>query len=356
MTHKDLDYLIVGQGLAASVLALTLLKQQKKIILFSDRELKPASAVAAGLYNPITGRKMSKTWQAETLFPFLENFYTEQEAILNSRFFYPSTIYRPFISIEEQNTWIAETSQPDIARFAEICQDDNSISTAVNAPYGGMLIHHAGYLNVKSFLSACHEYFDKIGIVYNHRLDHTQIQFSGSKVQYKDVTAQQIIFCEGPYATENLFFNWLPFRPVKGEVLHVVIDDFVTNYIINQHLFVIPLPDGTFRVGATYNWRTLDWQPSESGKAELLEKLSRLVQRPVHILDHSAGIRPATADRRPFIGTHPEHPELAFFGGMGSKGVSLIPYLAQHFIDFLLFQKEIMPEININRYLSLYKK
>ncbi|MDJ1468484.1 NAD(P)/FAD-dependent oxidoreductase [Xanthocytophaga flava] len=356
MTYKDLDYLIVGQGLAASVLALTLLKQQKKIILFSDRGLTPASSIAAGLYNPITGKKMSKTWQAETLFPFLENYYTEQEVILASRFFYPSTIYRPFVSIEEQNTWIAETSQPGMARFAEICQHEDSISNAVNAPYGGMLIHHAGYLNVRSFLSACRQRFETLDIVHNHRLDYTQIQFSEGKIQYQNFTAQQILFCEGPYATENPFFNWLPFRPVKGEVLHVAIDDFVTDYIINQHLFVIPLPDGTFRVGATYNWRTLDWQPSEAGKEELIEKLTKLIQRPIRILDHSAGIRPATADRRPFIGVHPEHPELAFFGGMGSKGVSLIPYLAQHFSDFLLFQKEIMPEININRYLSLYKK
>lgn len=206
MTYKDLDYLIVGQGLAASVLALALLRHKKKIILFTDNERPPASTIAAGLYNPITGKKMSKTWQAETLFPFLENFYTEQEEVLSRHFFYPCTIYRPFVSIEEQNTWIAETSQPGMARFAEICQHEESISNAVNAPYGGMLIHHAGYLNVRSFLSACRQHFETLDIVDNHRLDYTQLIFLEGKVQYQNFTARQIIFCEGPYATENPFF------------------------------------------------------------------------------------------------------------------------------------------------------
>ena len=353
---KDIDYLIVGQGLAGSVLALALLAQHQRVCVINDPATQAASAVAGGLYNPITGRRMSKTWQATQLFPFLEKYYQQHEQKLGSRFFYPKTIYRPFASVEEQNTWIAETARPDIAFFAHISSDETSLNTYINAPHGGMLIDHAGYVEVKAFLDATRQYLENAGLYYAEKFDYQQLTTQPGQVTYGFFRARKIVFCEGPHAVHNPFFNWLPFRPVKGEILHISMDDFPTEYIVNQHLFVIPLPDGTYRAGATYDWRNLDWATTDSGRNELLEKISRLIRKPVQVLNQWAGIRPATADRRPLAGIHPEYEEIAFFGGMGSKGVSLAPYLAQHFTDFLLLNKEIMPEININRYISLYKK
>ncbi len=291
---------------------------------------------------------------ASALFPFLEKYYPQQEQKLGTSFFYPKTIYRPFVSLEEQNTWIAETAQPEMAYFANINQ--KPVSEAVCAPYGGMSIAHAGYLDVRQFLAAARTYLQQQHIYQEAAFDYQQLRIFDDYVEYGVWTAKKILFCEGPQAISNPFFDWLPFRPVKGEVLHLAIDDFATDYIINQHLFVIPLPNGTYRVGATYDWRNLDWQPTETGKNELLEKVSKLIRRPTQVIDHWAGIRPATADRRPLVGIHPTYNTVGFFGGMGSKGVSLMPYLAQHFTSSLVFQQEIMPEININRYLSLYKK
>ncbi len=355
MNLINLDYLIVGQGLAGSILALTLLEHQQKIALINDSSILAASAVAAGLFNPITGRRMNKTWLAGELFPFLENYYSLQEKKLGQRFFYPKTIYRPFVSLEEQNTWIAETAQPDVAYFTEIALHNQALHQAVHAPYGGMYIHHAGYLDVKAFLQAARTQLQRLDVYQEEPFNYSQLRVFDDHSQYGVFASKKILFCQGPHAVVNPFFGKLPFRPVKGELLHLAIDDFPAEYIINQHLFVIPLPDGTYRAGATYDWQNLNWEPSENGRNELLEKVSKLIRTPVQVLDHWAGIRPATADRRPLVGVHPEQPVIGFFGGMGSKGVSLIPYLAQHFTDFLVFQQEIMPEININRYLSLYK-
>ncbi|MCU0352543.1 MAG: FAD-binding oxidoreductase [Cytophagales bacterium] len=350
------DFLIVGQGLAGSVLALQLLSHGRRVALFNDPATPAASAAAAGLFNPVTGRRMSKTWQADRLFPFLHEYYTQLERMLGERFFHPKTIVRPFVSVEEQNTWIAETARPDIARFATVNQNDIRLSEYVNTPFGSMLIRQSGYLDTAVFLAAARRHFLQLGILHETRFEHAQVQADANGVQYGEFAARRLVFCDGPHAVGNPFFDWLPFRPVKGEVLRLAIDDFPQDYIINQHLFVIPLTDGTFRAGATYDWRNLNWQASGAGQAELLEKATRLLRRPVRVLEHWAGIRPATADRRPLVGMHPAHPNIGFFGGMGSKGVSLVPYMAHHFTDFLLNGTEIMPETNINRYISLYKK
>ena len=350
------DYLIVGQGLAGSVLALELLARGQSVLIVSDPAVPAASAAAAGLYNPITGRRMSKTWLAEQLFAELEKYYPAMEQNLGGQFFHPKPIYRPFASLEEQNTWIAETARPEVARFAEISREDEKLRETVHNPHGGMVIRHAGCVDVKSFVRAARERFLDLGILREEKLDHAQLRVSDAEIRYGVWAFRKILFCEGPHTAANPLFNWLPFRPVKGEVLRVAMDGFPADYIINQHLFVIPLPDGTYRVGATYDWRNLDWESSGAGKTQLVEKLSALVKKPFQVLDQWAGIRPATADRRPLLGLHPKHANVGVFGGMGSKGVSLVPFLARHFTDSLLSGQQIMPETNISRYISLYGK
>jgi len=96
------DILIVGQGLAGSLLALELEKREKNVMILDNNPIVSSSKVAAGLYNPITGRKMAKTWLADELFPNLSKYYQDLEKKRNTRFNFTKTIYVPFIIIEKQ--------------------------------------------------------------------------------------------------------------------------------------------------------------------------------------------------------------------------------------------------------------
>ncbi len=111
-TSKQIDFIIVGQGLAGSALALQLLKRNKKILVIDRIVANSPSRIAVGLFNPITGRHMIKTWMADQLFPYLHQFYQEAEKLTQSRFFYPLSLYRPFATIEEQNEWMAKSADP----------------------------------------------------------------------------------------------------------------------------------------------------------------------------------------------------------------------------------------------------
>lgn len=80
------DFIIAGQGLAGSLLAWFLLKQGSTILVVDDGFQASSSRVAAGIIHPITGRRLVKTWQADTLIPFAFNCYREMESTLDSKF------------------------------------------------------------------------------------------------------------------------------------------------------------------------------------------------------------------------------------------------------------------------------
>jgi glycine/D-amino acid oxidase-like deaminating enzyme len=61
-------------------------------------------------------------------------------------------------------------------------------------------------------------------------------------------------------------------------------------------------------------------------------------------------VRPATLERRPFVGFHPLHPNIGILNGMGTKGASLAPFFAHQLVQHLVDGFPLMNEININRF------
>jgi glycine/D-amino acid oxidase-like deaminating enzyme len=151
---------------------------------------------------------------------------------------------------------------------------------------------------------------------------------------------------------QSSFFGNLPFAPVKGEILEVK-QDFCPEYILNRGVFRVHLGDQTHRVGSTYTKHDLDLGPTDSAKQEILERLHDLVKIPPDgIVSHKIGIRPATRDRKPFLGKHPRQESVYVFNGFGAKGVSLIPYFSKMMTLFLTDQKPISKEVDIARYFT----
>jgi len=74
------------------------------------------------------------------------------------------------------------------------------------------------------------------------------------------------------------------------------------------------------------------------------------LDHPFDVVDHWAGIRPASSDRRPLIGVHPKHKSVMIFNGMGSKGVMLAPYFARQLIKFMEEGEKLDATVDINRF------
>lgn len=347
------DFLIVGQGIAGSVLAWTLDQRGCSVLVANDPTLPSASAVAAGIVNPLTGRKLVHTWKADELFPFLHQFYSQVEQALDVRFFHPKNIYRPFRSAAERNDYLALTANPDIARYVAQTVDDQLYSRFINNPYGGLEVTQAGWLDLNEFTRIIKGYFIRKSQYYEGVVSVNDLTVTDDFILWKDIKVNKVIFCDGVQARENPLFDWLPYNPVKGQILTAVVDDYPIKTIVNQGVFILPIRTGLVRIGATYSWHDLDWQTTDDGRSFLESKVQSILKIPYQIVAQQAGIRPSTKDRRPFIGIHPTKPSIGIFGGMGTKGVSLAPYLAEQFARYLLDQEELESEVNINRYVSL---
>ena len=354
------NYTIIGQGLAGSILAYYLLKEGQNVQIFDNPDIPSSSKVAAGIYNPVTGKRLVKTWLADEIFPFLENFYPQLEKELNAKFFFPMPLFHPFPDIATQKFFKSDHIPDDFFDYCSLEFENIHRKEIVNSTLGGITMKHAGWVDLKVMLGAFREYFIEKKLIVEAppaprwgAFESDFISPSGGWGATQGAGGA-VIFCEGYNGKFNPYFSYLPFNPVKGEIVDIEIQSLDLQEIINQGVFVIPLGDNKFRLGATYKWDVLDFVSTEEGATLLTEKYQKLMKPQMRILSQQAGVRPATKDRRPFLGMHPENKNIGIFNGFGSKGVSLAPFFGKQFVDFLVYQKELHSEVNINRFASLY--
>jgi glycine oxidase len=342
------EIIIVGQGIAGSILGYSLIRRGRDVRIIDDGN-NTASAVAAGLFNPITGKRMVKTWKADEIFPLLEKFYRSLEVISGENFFHPGPVYRPFASIQELNRWTSYGAAESKKMFAATISAIPVNPELITNPLGGIFIDIAGYVNVPKLLAALKRFFVEKNVLIPGRFDENQIRIEKGKIEYGEITSERLIFCTGLAAAKSRYFSWLPFKPVKGDILTVDLG-INLDFILSKGIFIIPETGTVFKAGSTYN-RDDPWSgPGQQSKDYLVDKIKQILNVEVKILDHVSGIRPATDDRRPFIGTHPGHKLIGIFNGFGSKGVSLIPYFSEKYIQHLETGMPVDPEADIVRY------
>lgn len=324
-------------------------------MVFDQPERNRSSAIAAGLFNPITGKLMSKTWQADILFPELDLFYRNSERILGQRFYYPQWIYRPFLSVEEQNAWMGKSSDAAWMPYIERIYSQRVFTHQVNNPWGGIVLNQCGYVDVLKFMKGISDYLTKSNSIVFEQFDEQLVQYLHDRISYKNFQATKIIFCTGTEALNTRLGSGLPIRRLKGETLTIEMDEN-PELIYNRGVYIVPYREKQFRVGATYETKNLSCEITEEGRMELDQKLKELIKIPFRIINQDWGFRPTTPDRRPILGPMPDSENVIIFNGLGTKGVSLAPYFSAQLCNWLLGEGKIQPEVNIVRFKSLSSK
>src|ERR1019366_1477178 len=286
------------------------------------------------------------------LIPFMNYFYTDAEKLLNENFYFKKQIVRLFAEEQEKTLWLKKTNE-EVGKYLSKTIEDNFLNDVVYNPLGSAEVIDAGNLDTRLFLDTFRNYFKTNKNLLEEKFDYDQLIISENYVNYKNYKADKIIFCEGFKTTENPYFSWLPFKLTKGEIITIKLLEqvgFDFDKVINKGVFILPVRNNIYKVGATYEWTDLTEHPTEKAKSELIDKLQKVLKVPFEIIDHQAGIRPTVIDRRPLIGLHPQYSVIGVFNGLGTKGVMLAPYFAKHFFDFTENNLPLNKEVDIKRF------
>ncbi len=348
------DYIIVGQGIAGTVLAHILIQKGKKIIVFDEDTAQTASKVAAGLFNPIVFKRLVKSWKADEFIAFNRFFYKELEQILQQKFYQEQPVYKIISSSDELHFWNSKIKNITTKPYLDEIKSNNN--PAVKAPYQFGVIQEAGSVDVKLLLESSKNYLIGKGCYKTHSIDYSKIKFDADSVWYHSVQASKIIFCEGYKAVSNPFFKALPFKLTKGEVIRIKAPELKLKEIVSKNIYVLPKGNDEYTIGATYEWNFKDDEPTQTAKSVLIEKLRTILSSKFEVISHQAGIRPTVKDRRPLIGLSPLNNKVSIFNGLGTRGVLLAPWLANNFADFLAGKNELDKEADINRFFNAKEK
>ncbi|HEY0793103.1 MAG TPA: FAD-dependent oxidoreductase [Chthoniobacterales bacterium] len=350
----DVDYLIVGQGLAGSLLACLLLQRQRRVLVIDDGHRTAASLAAAGIINPITGKRLTRPQLVDDLLNHAYSTYPDLERFLGARFFARRVVQRMLVSEAEARLWRERRGDPEYRRH--LGQPDDPLPPGMRSDHGAFSIATAAQLDVPAFLAATQRLLRAGGCLREGHFEHTAVWADENGAGYQDVRCRFVIFCEGYRMTDNPAFNAIELNPAKGEILGVEAPSFVSDRIFQGGKWLFRNLNGRVLAGTTYSWDALNEQPTDGARDQIQHGLRQFYTEPCRVIWQRAGVRPIIrVDNRPVTGVHPAHPRLAILNGLGSKGALQAPFAAKQLIAKLEENQYIHPHIDVCR-VSLWNK
>ena len=343
-----LDYLIIGSGLAGisfSEIAI----QNGKSILVLDNNSQNSSKIAAGLYNPVILKRFSEVGQAKEHLLVMKEFFSVLEKKLNSQVDFKMPILRKFFSVEEQNNWFATSDKVNIGPYLSTRLITKKYES-IDSPFGYGEVLQTGYVDTALLLEKYKNYLITNQLFLEESFDYGLLQEETDGIRYKDIQAKHIIFAEGFGMHANPYFQHLPLDGTKGELLIIKAPHLDLDVILNTSLYILPLGNDLFKIGATYNWDDKTALPTEAGKNELVQRIKEIITCDFEIMEHHAGVRPTVKDRKPLIGTYEHHNSIHILNGLGTRGVVLGPAMAKALFENIEYQKPLDRFVDIKRF------
>ena len=354
-TLKQFDYIIVGQGICGTFLSWYLEKAGKKFLVIDNNDPNAASRLAAGIINPVTGRRHVTVWKADEILPFAWHAYKELGQQLDITAITQTNLIDFFPNVQMLQSFLERIEER--TSFLHSYPEQNHFNHLFNYDFGCGETRPVYAAHTEIILPAWRSYLEKNELILHEEFEQNFLFETSDGITYKNWSASKIIFCDGCSSVKNPFFEILPFAPNKGEALILEIEGIPGHTIFKRGMMLVPLAiPGRYWLGSDYQWEFEDDKPSASFLSGAEAILKTWLKIPFHILDHVAGVRPATLERRPFVGMHPFHPNIGILNGMGSKGCSLAPYFAYQLVQHLTEGTAILPEAGLDRFANLLKR
>ncbi len=347
---EQCDFLVVGGGLAGSLMAFELFQHTSSVCWINPDLPGNSSAQAAGLMNPITGRRFVKSWNWNGLMDVAIPYYRSIEWMLNTRFLQEIEIILELKNSHQENAWLSRTADPAYLDYIGEMGADWPFNNILRPANRLGKIAKAYQLNILKLLTKIKDYLKERIVVIPSPIDYKTIEIKGKSIYTQDISVyRSLIFCEGFRMIYNPLFNYLPLVPLKGNFIHVDWQASHLSLAFKSDYSIIPLHEGTAWIGSNYSVHDVSMHCDEEEiQRQIAFAGSKLTH--FHCQHRGFGIRPATRDRRPLVGAHPVFPTFFLVNGFGTKGASLAPYCVKMAVGKLMGIGELDSSIDIKRY------
>lgn len=341
--------LIIGQGISGTFLSWFLHQSGEEFIVIDDEKPNASSRVAAGLINPVTGRRVVKVWMDDVILPFAERAYRNIGAFLDVHPVDKKKIIDFFPNSFMKESFLKKLHQKE--DYIDLIGDENFLNEYFTYEFGSGSIFPGYVIHLSNILPAWKKYLLSKQSFFEDIFDIDKLVVNNNKIFYKDIEADRIIFCDGADGFTNKYFSLLPFALNKGEAIIVEAPELPHEHIYKKSMILAPIAEqGYFWAGTNYIWDFEDDQPTEAFRKSTEQNLNQWLKVPYKIVEHKASIRPATVERRPFAGLHPVYKNVGILNGMGTKGCSLAPYFAHQLCDHIFRSIPLRKEADIARF------
>lgn len=345
---KDVDYIIVGCGLAGIAFCEQLRANNKTFVVFNNYS-QQSSVVAGGLYNPVILKRFTPVWLSDLQLDLAKPFYKRLEKLLHVKLDYELPVLRRFASTEEQNNWFVAADKPTLSKYLSINLQKND-NDAIDAPFDYGKVKASGRIDTAQLIKSYNDYLKEKDLLVEEQFNHDNLKQLESQVKYSSVSANYVVFAEGFGLKTNPFFNDLPLNGTKGELLTIYAPKLKLDDIVKSGVFMIPLGNDLYRVGATYEWKDKTNKITETAREELISKLKVFLKCDFKVVNQVAGIRPTVIDRKPLVGNHKEFKLMYVLNGLGTRGVMIAPYVAEQLYNYIEHKEPLNKEIDIKRF------
>lgn len=343
---------MVGSGIAGMTFC-RLLRQNRNTFILYENGSQSSSTVAGGLYNPVTLKRFTPVWRAAELLahalPFYDRLQHDYAVSLHQKI----PIYRKFASVEEQNAWFTASDKTLLQPYLSTTLIPNT-NPQIDAPFSFGEVQHTGRIAVASWQQRFRELLRQDSLLIETTFEHEQVEITLTGIRYGDIHTKNLVFCEGVGMSRNPFFRYLPLQENKGELITLKAPLLKLKEVIKSSLFIIPLGNDFYKVGATYSWKDETLTPTPQALQTLTTEIKTLVRCPFEVVSQEAGIRPTVPDRRPLVGTHPLYKNLHLLNGLGTRGVLIAPFAAHSLYHSIERNIPLPPEMDIKRFEKMY--
>ena len=310
---KPAPVAIVGQGLAGTLLAWELERAGRNFLIYDAGLEGATSRMAAGIVNPITGRRVVKTWRADELLPLAADAYRALGETLGVPVWRDLRIRRRCRDETERRFFAERQARGELAPFVEAADEK------------GFWITGAARVDLETLLTAARTRWRAAGRLQEEAGDPDELSRRH----------ELVVLCTGAAERRDPRLTHVPWTVAKGESLTVEVSGLGPEIVMSRGHWLLPLTEEKAKVGATYVVGDDDLRPTSAARAELERAATELAGRTCLIRSQDAGVRLTLPDKRPVVGRCPRALGVGVMTGLGSKGVLFAPWLARQWAGHL---------------------